>query len=410
MIRTREQILQDIESNIALKAKFESFHEDRKKEFLDFCTGERGVKILYDSFFNAVMNPDIYPERIRHLIGSILGKDIVSFRVMQRSSFSIGDDKSLVIMDIVVELAGGEIINLEVQKIGYDFPGERAACYASDLTIRQYARARNEASLNPDKVFSYRSIHPVYTIVLIEKTGKEFSGFPDKYIHRFAQQSDSGLRMSLVHHYIFIALDIFKKTHQNGIMESELEAWLMFLSTEDPEQIMNLCDRYPDFEALYRHIYEICRNTEDVMGFFSEALLEMDRNTVQYMIDVRNKENEELKKEKEALLSQHEKLQSKTIELESRKEELESRKEELESRKEELESQKAELQSHNEELQSHNEELQSHNEELQSHNEELQSHNEELQSQNRELLAKLNVLEKQLIAQGELIRKLQEKI
>ena len=153
MIRTREQILQDIESNIALKAKFESFHEDRKKEFLDFCTGERGVKILYDSFFNAVMNPDIYPERIRHLIGSILGKDIVSFRVMQRSSFSIGDDRSLVIMDIVVELAGGEIINLEVQKIGYDFPGERAACYASDLAIRQYARARNEASQDPDKTF-----------------------------------------------------------------------------------------------------------------------------------------------------------------------------------------------------------------------------------------------------------------
>ena len=366
MIRTREQILQDIESNIALKAKFESFHEDRKKEFLDFCTGERGVKILYDSFFNAVMNPDIYPERIRHLIGSILGKVIVSFRVMQRSSFSIGDDKSLVIMDIVVELAGGEIINLEVQKIGYDFPGERAACYASDLTIRQYARARNEASLNPDKVFSYRSIHPVYTIVLIEKTGKDFAGFPDRYIHRFAQESDSGLRMNLVHHYIFIALDIFKKTHQNGIMESELEAWLMFLSTEDPEQIMNLCDRYPDFEALYRHIYEICRNTEDVMGFFSEALLEMDRNTVQYMIDERNRENEELKK--------------KNKELQSQKDELQSQKDELQSQKDELQSQK----------------------------DEFQSQKDGLQSKNNELSAKIDMLEKQLAEQQELIRKLQE--
>ena len=112
----------------------------------------------------------------------------------------------------------------------------------------------------------------------------------------------------------------------------------MFLSTEDPEQIMNLCDRYPEFKALYRHIYEICRNTEDVMGFFSEALLEMDRNTVQYMIDVRNKENEELKKENEALLSQHEELQSRKKELESRKEELESVNEELESQKEEFKS------------------------------------------------------------------------
>ena len=103
MIRTREQILQDIESDIVLKAKFESFTEDRKKEFLDFCTGERGVKILYDSFFNAVMNPDIYPERVRHLISALLGKEVTSFSVMQRSSFSIGDDKSLVIMDIVGE-------------------------------------------------------------------------------------------------------------------------------------------------------------------------------------------------------------------------------------------------------------------------------------------------------------------
>ena len=260
MIRTREQILQDIESDIVLKAKFESFTEDRKKEFLDFCTGERGVKILYDSFFNAVMHPDIYPERVRHLISALLGKEVTSFSVMQRSSFSIGDDKSLVIMDIVVEIAGGEIINLEVQKIGYDFPGERAACYASDLAIRQYARARNEASQDPDKTFSYRSIRPVYTIVLIERSGKEFARFPDRYIHRFIQKSDTGMQMNLVHHYIFVALDIFRKTHQNEIIKDELEAWLMFLSTEDPEQIMDLCDRYPEFETMYRHIYEICRN------------------------------------------------------------------------------------------------------------------------------------------------------
>ena len=42
------------------------------------------------------------------------------------------------------------------------------------------------------------------------------------------------------------------------------------------------------------------------MGFFSEALLEMDRNTVQYMIDERNRENEELKKKNKELQSQKE--------------------------------------------------------------------------------------------------------
>lgn len=32
-------------------------------------------------------------------------------------------------------------------------------------------------------------------------------------------------------------------------------------------------------------VYEMCRNVEKVMEMYSKELLEMDRNTVQYMID-----------------------------------------------------------------------------------------------------------------------------
>ena len=41
----------------------------------------------------------------------------------------------------------------------------------------------------------------------------------------------------------------------------------------------------PWFEDLYRDLYTACRNTERVMGMFSEELKILDRNTVQYMID-----------------------------------------------------------------------------------------------------------------------------
>ena len=50
-------------------------------------------------------------------------------------------------MDIIVETADGSIVNIEVQKIGYMFPGERAACYSADLLLRQYQRVR---TLVPD--------------------------------------------------------------------------------------------------------------------------------------------------------------------------------------------------------------------------------------------------------------------
>ena len=39
------------------------------------------------------------------------------------------------------------------------------------------------------------------------------------------------------------------------------------------------------FRQMYGDVYEVCRNMEKVMGMFSEELREMDRNTVQYMID-----------------------------------------------------------------------------------------------------------------------------
>ncbi len=314
MIRSREQILLEIRSDPALNARFEALSEEAQKEFLDICTGEKGVKILYDSFFRSVMNPELYPDRLQSMLSCILGMEIASFHVLETSSFALGDVKSLVIMDIVVELLDGSIINLEVQKIGYDFPGERAACYASDLTLRQYARARRDAAKRsaeePGHKFSYHAIHPVYTIVLIEKSPSLFYRFPDQYIHRFSQKSDTGLSMELLHNYIFIPLDIFRKKHQNEDISTELDA----------------C------RDIYRHIYEICQNTEDVMGIFSEALAELDRNTVDYMIDELKRSNEQLQDKNEQLQDKNEQLQDKNEQLQDKNEQLQDKNELLEDR------------------------------------------------------------------------------
>lgn len=49
--------------------------------------------------------------------------------------------------------------------------------------------------------------------------------------------------------------------------------------------IVKLITEYPQFKAYYEEIYQLCRNTEKVMEMFSKELQELDRNTVQYMID-----------------------------------------------------------------------------------------------------------------------------
>ena len=101
----------------------------------------------------------------------------------------------------------------------------------------------------------------------------------------FQQESGTGIKMNLLQNYIFIPLDIFRKNVQYKGIENKLDAWLTFLSTDEPEQIIRLITEYPEFKAMYEHVYNMCRNVEDVMGIFSEELKILDRNTVKYMVD-----------------------------------------------------------------------------------------------------------------------------
>lgn len=222
-------------------------------------------------------------------------------QVLPNDSTRIADESSLVIMDIVVELEDHSIANVEVQKIGYLFAGQRSACYSADLLLRQYKRVKGEKG----KTFSYRDIKKVYTIVLYEKSPREFKDFPEDYIHRFSQKSDTGVEMELLQEYVYIPLDVFRDIVHNKGIRNKLEAWLEFLSTDSPEEIAELVEAYPEFRKLYAEVYGLCLNVERVMEMFSKELQELDRNTVQYMIDEMQEEIDEQRQkldEKEALI------------------------------------------------------------------------------------------------------------
>lgn len=371
MIRTREDILTQINGSHKLSACFYGWTTEQRNEFLDFCTGVRGVKILYDSFSKEILNPESTPERLEDLLALLLRREVHILYALPNDSTRIADEHTLLITDIVVELDDGSIANIEIQKIGYKFPGERCACYSADMLLRQYKRVRDSRRQN----FSYEDIKSVYTIVLFEKSAALFHNFPDTYIHFFQQRSDSGLEMELLQRYIFIPLDIFKHSRHNKPIENRLQAWLTFFCEDSPQRIIELITAYPEFKFMYEDIYRICRNMEEVMGFFSEELRILDRNTVQLMIDEMQEEldakKEELNIRKEQLKATNEALDSKTKELDSKNKELDSKNKELDSKAKELNSKTEELNSKTEELDSKTEELDFKTKELDSKNKEL---------------------------------------
>ena len=233
IIREREDIRNEINNTPKLYELFSEWNLKQQEMFLDFCSGVKGAKLLYDSFFKEIMSPEYAPERLNELLSLILGEPVTIKEMLPNDSTRIADETSLVILDIVVQLKDGSIANVEVQKIGYMFPGQRAACYSADLLQR----------------------------------------------------------------YIFIPLDIFINMLHNKGINNRLDAWFTFLSSDMPEDIISLIDKYPDFKPLYDEVYSMCLNTEKVMQMFSKELAELDKNTVQYMIDEMQSEIDGMKQQ-----------------------------------------------------------------------------------------------------------------
>lgn len=356
------EVLQEIAKSQELADTFRSLAPSRRQEFLDFCCGNRGIRVLYDSFFKYVFNPDVQASALSRMISVLIGLDVKLVQILPNESH-LGADYTLVIMDIIVEASDGSIVNVEVQKIGYNFPGERAACYNADLLLRQYQRIRKEFSENdrPENgrnrdgekegdirearerkspKFSYKYIRPVYTIVLMETSTKDFHEFRQDYIHTFTPTSDTGLKLNLLQNYIFVPLDIFQN-HLDALLSpsgrqtmTEKEAWLAFLSSDDPRVIMRILEQFPDiFRPLYDRICTMCQNTKEMMHMFSEELSILDKNTVMMMIE---EQQETIEQQKQELTQQKQELSQQKQALSQQKQELSQKDETIGQQKQEI--------------------------------------------------------------------------
>lgn len=68
MIRTREEIYTEIGQKKELLEIYRGWNEEQQNTFLDYCTGQRGVRVLSDSVFKEVLDPLRCPERGRPVI------------------------------------------------------------------------------------------------------------------------------------------------------------------------------------------------------------------------------------------------------------------------------------------------------------------------------------------------------
>ena len=193
----------------------------------------------------------------------------------------------------------GFIVNVEIQKQGYDFPGQRMSCYASDLLLRQYIKAKKMPDHSTHD-FSYRDIKPVYVIVIFEHTTSELRLESHDYIHHGKTTFNTGLDLHMPERFCIIALDVFREIPYSEIKKCSQSAWLLLLSTEKLEDAERLVQDYPWVSPIFQEIAALRRRPEEVFDMWSEALLQMDENTLKYQVERMQAENEKLREQSKA--------------------------------------------------------------------------------------------------------------
>ena len=147
------------------------------------------------------------------------------------------------------------------------------------------------------------------------------------------------MEINLLQEYTFVCLDIFNNIIHNKDkkIENKLEEWLVFLSQDDPDMIMKLLDRNPEFQKIYEEIYTLCLNMEGMMEMFSKELAILDRNTVKLMIDEMEEEVVEAKRKADEAVRKADEAESRAKQAEHREKQA---REEVDNLKKELEKMK----------------------------------------------------------------------
>ena len=349
--RSEEEVLQGLKAMPGAYRAYQGWNEELRELFMAFCMGKRTLPVLYDTVFKKMMNPDTHPERLEDCISCLLKREVTIQTVLPMEDILM-DGASTMVMDILVRLDDGALVLVEIQKIPYYFPAERASCYSADLLLRQYSRVKSEKG----KAFSYKDLQKVYTVVFYEQSSEAFKQYDETFIHHAKMVCDSGLELNFLQEFYLIALDVFRESgyakHRDP--KERLAGWLSFFCTENTEEAEELSKIYPWLSELYVEMAEFGRKPEELMTMFSEMLREMDRNTIRYMVDDMK---EQIEKGKQELAELNVVLEESKKEIEESKKEIEESKKEIEESKKELEESKKELEESKKELEESKKEL-----------------------------------------------------
>ena len=80
--------------------------------------GTCGLNLTYDPMFKEIFDPQRFPDRLEDFLSLCLGEEVEILSALPTESSRLTEEGSLLVMDLLVRLKSGSLLNVEIQRIG----------------------------------------------------------------------------------------------------------------------------------------------------------------------------------------------------------------------------------------------------------------------------------------------------
>ena len=102
--RTRLDVLRQIHEDEETFTMFQRLCPNEQEAFLQFCIGNRNLKVTYDPFFRSIFHPEKHPGRLDQFLSSVMGQPVKVRAILPREGTRLSAEASFMVMDVLVEL------------------------------------------------------------------------------------------------------------------------------------------------------------------------------------------------------------------------------------------------------------------------------------------------------------------
>lgn len=254
--------------------------EQAKEELLAIIQGKLLPQLYMDVIAKQILNPDIYPDRLKLLIqGVVKDTSIEIDGSFSNEGIIESIDSKKIVFDIPARLSDGKLAIVEIQVVAQDFLPERMEIYAANALSKQYRVAKGEKKSN----YSYHDVKGVIVIVLMAKSPMIFQDYESKhYIHRtMNDKTDSGMELNVRQRIVYVQLDKCLeqlKNGEDGENNAKLQIFLSAIADINNEIVKKEIIRDEDLRDILFDLSDLAKDKEVQISMLETKFAEADWN------------------------------------------------------------------------------------------------------------------------------------